>query len=304
MDFLSIETARQKRADARLNIATEGISDYLKDIFALFTSTRMSDSEAEANVARYFIDSSTKVGVAQFLNQTVNDDKWREKNLTDRPLQITTCFGVIDGVHGNNFTDLARCFKDMYTLSANIMVKYKDNTDLREKVFGELKKAKGDDLAAEYDKVMERHIGRLKATAPDGHRWLKTGNRNIPAVGTAVKMTWPVNKDGFYNWPTDQVLTSIDGPTVTDYKDFVNNLLVLADLYDRARLLVNNNGYNDPDDLDEDVIENNHIAGDILDYVCYDIDDLEAQKSTTAAEYVMFGCRGLLSHAMIKLLTR
>ena len=220
MEFLSIQTDRQKRAAARLSIANEGLSDYIKDLFSSFTDSRLSENEAKAMVYTYFNESSAKTGISRLLNETVNNEKWREKNLNDRPIQINTCFGVIDGNPTNNFPALVKCFGEMYGLAANVMLKYKSNTELRTRVFTEMRKAKGDDMLEAYEEILEKYRGQLETTTPDGHKWLKSGGRNIPAVGTTSKNSWPVGEDGFYNYPVDQVLTMLSGPTVSDYETF------------------------------------------------------------------------------------
>ncbi len=208
LEHFKIPTTKSLRLK-RYAQANEGFVDSLMSAYNRFKNPGLKSKEGGQIIDRAFSGKNVVSDVKAILDRTINDEGWRKAHLSDKPNTVRSIFANIDGKPEKDINRLVSILKgSMFNTALDIINKAKPNTELREKVFKELSKAKDGD---EMDEIYNRYEKQLQATKISSDVWLKKGGRNISAVGNGTSK-WPVDGgEGFYSYPHTTSLNKESG---------------------------------------------------------------------------------------------
>lgn len=295
MEHFEIKTDRQLRRE-KLEIANEGVVDYIRSVFAKHKP--VSQAQAVAEINKLFYSKNPAEGLRAYFAKTLGDESWVAARLSDKPRTQTCIFANISGAPTKDIKKLTQCLSGpMMATALDVINKSKPNTEVRLKAFKELKAAKSAD---EYDSIYEKYKGQLKATNMDSQNWLKKGGKNIPAVGCG-DVDWPVDKDDFYNWPNySQAKSNVEGPTKDNRKEWESQIFALAAVFTAAKAHVEKNHLPDYEELNYDFLDGCTYEDEITHDICINLSSSDG-TNVTPMEYVMFAARDLIVELLVAL---
>lgn len=242
-EFNKADQAKKKHTatnEARLNFmrswSTVSTNEGLFDFLSKFKKHKPLTDEDYDTIVKGDLSSNVKA----YLDKTVLDQKWVDKNLNEEGFHPSK-FSFVDGVNQPDLSKVVDHLEAMYKCAQDVTAKLKANTALRQKLCKQILSFSESDLADKSQELYETHQKQLHVNLIS--IWSKAGGKNIKGlVASSNNAKWPA-ADSFV-WldlqsaPKDCKFAK---PVKSDVKSYVSTIDKLVSIIEASSKSIQEN---------------------------------------------------------------
>lgn len=225
MKFITILNNAQAPSRS-LKSTNEG---FISDIIDIFKPGKKKLSDKEIYDMTYSREYERLV--SEYLDSSLRDNRWCEKNLTNNSVTIPSHIAFIDGKNNPSFAPLMTSLIQAKTEAMKVISNFKSNIQLRKKLCNQISRL-GEDEYEKADKLYEANKNKLISNLP--LEYAKSGGKLISCVGMKKGTTFPISREDLPSFTTyyDDAPEGCElaGPNIQNkdnYLKAIENLLII-----------------------------------------------------------------------------